>query len=390
MCFAFELTHCIIVVLDATVESGELAGAVASVMAANVLRLMPEEDTFAAMLDGWALQQRSRFLKAPTIAMRQRLVKRFAGFTNEYPWQWQAVEVEEFVAGLRTSSGRPVAPSTARGHQNALRLFMEYVTDARYGWPAHCDEQFGQVPAQILHEWNMVPHVSAYEGEPGRRPLTYDEIQRLFDAADAQVEQIRCRGRKGAQAAHRDAVLLKTIYAFGLRRREAWGLDVADLRHNPQVPRFGRVGGVFVRWGKSSRGSQPKRRLVFLVPEMDWIVPLMNQWIDELRPNLGDPVHPALWTTERRGRLALRGVNEAFVTARDAAGLPADLDLHGLRHSYVTHLTEFGYPEKFVQDQVGHVVGATTAAYTHVSDDFRTTLLLESIGRQADGWDMLL
>ena len=70
-------------------------------------------------------------------------------------------------------------------------------------------------------------------GLPHRRPLTYDEVQALFDAADGRVEEIRSRGRKGALAAQRDAALLKTIYAFGLRRREAWGLDLPDLRRNP-------------------------------------------------------------------------------------------------------------------------------------------------------------
>ena len=48
------------------------------------------------------------------------------------------------------------------------------------------------------------------------------------------------RWRKGASAAQRDAALLKVVYAFGLRRREAWGLDVEDLRHNPRAPGHGR------------------------------------------------------------------------------------------------------------------------------------------------------
>ena len=71
-------------------------------------------------------------------------------------------------------------------------------------------------------------------------------MQALFDAADGQVEEIRSRGRKGALAAQRDAALLKTVYAFGLRRREAWGLDLADLRHNPRARQFAGYGAVFV------------------------------------------------------------------------------------------------------------------------------------------------
>ena len=34
-----------------------------------------------------ALQQRARFLKRNTIGPRLELVRRFAAFTNQYPWQ---------------------------------------------------------------------------------------------------------------------------------------------------------------------------------------------------------------------------------------------------------------------------------------------------------------
>ena len=373
---------------DATVGTEDLTGSVSTVLARNVRHLDPQAATFDAMLAGWERQQRARFLKVSTVKTRHDIVRRFARFTNEYPWQWLPADVEAFIVEMR-SAKCPIAPSTARGYQNALRLFVEYVTDARYGWPKHCVEQFGATPTMIVHEWNSVAHVTEYEGDPRRRPLTYDEVQALFDAAESLVEDIRARGRKGALAAQRDAVLLKTIYAFGLRRREAWGLDLADLRHNPQAPAFGRIGGIFVRWGKSSKGSQPKRRTVYLVPEMDWVVPIMEQWLDELRPAFGATTDSALWLTERMGRLSLRSVNEAFVNARTAAALSAELDLHCLRHSYITHLTEFGYPEKFVQDQAGHAYASTTAIYTGVSDEYRNRLLLSSLEKDADRWEAI-
>jgi integrase len=120
--------------------------------------------------------------------------------------------------------------------------------------------------------------VTEFEGQPHRRPLAYDEVQALFDAADGRVEEIRSRGRKGALAAQRDAALLRTVYAFGLRRREAWGLDLADLRHNPQVRQFAQYGAVFV----------------LTVPEMDWVVPVLQQWTEEVRPLFSPGAHPAL------------------------------------------------------------------------------------------------
>jgi site-specific recombinase XerD len=114
---------------------------------------------------------------------------------------------------------------------------------------------------------------------------------------------------------------------------------------------------------------------------MDWVVAVLAQWCDELRPLFSPGTHPALWVTERCGRISRRHLNEAFVAARDDAGLPAELDLHSLRHSYVTHLVEFGYPQLFVQHQVGHVYASTTALYTSVSDEFRNRLMEQSLAR---------
>jgi len=266
-------------------SASHLPGSAHLELVEGVVHLEPERAVFEAMLQGWARQQQARFLKEETIERRGALVRRMAVFTGQYPWQWLPGEGEAFITqGCSGEGGRPIAMSTARGYEIQLRLFMEYLTDPRYGWPAVCQRRFGTAPQQLFHESNSVVHVSDYEGQPGRRPLSYTEVQALFDAADGRVEEIRARRRKGALAAMRDAAALKTIYAFGLRRREAWGLDLVDLRHNPKVGQYGRFGALFVRYGKSSRGSPPKRRTVLTVPEMDWIVEVLEQWTTEIRP----------------------------------------------------------------------------------------------------------
>ena len=142
-----------------------------------------------------------------------------------------------------------------------------------------------------------------------------------------------------------------------------------------------------MRWGKSSRGSAPKRRTVLTVPEMDWIVEVLGWYLAEVRPLLAAGAHPAVWVTERCGRVSVRGLDRAFDEAREAASLPGELDLHALRHSYVTHLVEFDYPERFVQDQVGHAYASTTAIYTGVSDEYRNRLLERSLkNRYGELW----
>lgn len=367
-------------------EMDALAGSVSSILPAGVALLDPQQAMFGAMLEGWERQQRTRFLRASTITPRVNLIRRLFEFTSLYPWQWEPSDVEGFFDSLRAEPN-PVAVSTARGYQVTIRMFLDFVIDRRYGWAAECQERFGRAPVQVLHEWNSVAHVTDFEGQPGRRPLSYDEVQALFDAADGQVDEIRARRRKGALAAMRDAALLKVIYAYGLRRREAAQLDLTDLRHNPKLPEFRRFGALFVRYGKASAGSPPKRRTVLTVPEMDWVLPVLEQWIDELRGLFRPGPHPALWVTERAGRVSVRSVDDAFRAAREAAGLDPELNLHCLRHSYVTHLVEFNYPERFISDQVGHAYASTTAIYNGVSDDFRNRILTAAMrDRHAELW----
>ena len=74
-------------------------------------------------------------------------------------------------------------------------------------------------------------------------------------------------------------------------------------------------------------------------------------------------------------------MDRRFAWLRRQAGLEEALSLHCLRHSYVTHLIEFGYPERFVTEQVGHSYASTTAIYTSVSNDFKTKTLKAALGR---------
>src|SRR5256885_972609 len=87
----------------------------------------------------------------------------------------------------------------------------------------------GAVWVQVFHERNAAVHAADYEGRPERRPLTRAELQVFFDTADDHVERAAGSRRKGWLAAFRDATLFKVVYGWGLRRREAAMLDVADF-----------------------------------------------------------------------------------------------------------------------------------------------------------------
>src|SRR6266545_2439298 len=278
-------------------------------LVSGVRHLDPQKAVFEAMLAGWTRQQLARLLAENTISAKVQAVRRFAAFTNDYPWAWTPADVEEF-------------------------------------WAQLCSQGFAAHPVQVCTESNSALHTADYEGSPRRRPLTREELQALFDHADAQVGKAVSGGRKGAVAAFRDAVALKVVYGWGLRRREAVMLDVADWHPNPAAARLGRFGALHVRYGKAMRGSPPRRRTVLSV--FPWAVEAVSQYLESVRPLLAGPKDAAMWPTERGGRLSGRALNDRMAAYRAALGLPEELDLHALRHSYVTHLIEDGFPERFV------------------------------------------
>jgi hypothetical protein len=169
------------------VGRGDLAGAAHLELVSGVVHLRPEDAMVEAMLKGWRAQQVARGLQEDTMVPRERLVRRFLDFTNEYPWNWGPANVDEWTQSL--TGERHLAPSTIRGYQTDLRLFSEYLVDGRYGWATACEEAFGTYPVPICHEWNTIAHLNEYEGSPEARPFTREELQRFLDYTDDQVDR---------------------------------------------------------------------------------------------------------------------------------------------------------------------------------------------------------
>lgn len=350
-------------------------GSAALVLVDGATPLRPEPALFDAMLEGWRRQQSSRRLTGSLVDGRERIVRRFAEFTGAWPWQWTSEQVETW-----TVSGG-WAHSTVRSYQGALAMFLAYVCDPRYRWVAECEARVGARPVQVCHEDNTASHV-ADEGRPERRPLTRAELQAFFDAADDRVAQAATLRRKGWLAIFRDATLFKVVYGWGLRRREAAMLDVADFTVNPAARELGRFGVCHVRYGKAMKGSPPRRRAVATV--MPWAAEALEQYLEQVRPRYGCDRHPAVWLTERGGRISPRQIDDRFAQFRRLADLPDDLSVHSMRHSYVSHLIEDGVDPLFVQQQVGHSWASTTATYTTVGADARNRMLRSALARVYD------
>jgi len=240
--------------------------------------LRAEPALFEAMLEGWRRQQVSRRLGSSIIDRRERVVRRFAAFTQGWPWRWREDQVEAWSA----SGGW--AHSSVRSYQSALACFLAFVCDPRYGWVAECERRVGAAPRQVCHEWNTAIHVADYEGRPQRRPLSRAELQAFFDVGDDRVERAGRSGRKGWWR------------RFAIRRCSRWstGGGCGGPRRRclisstcpPTRRRRSWVGwGVSCPLRQGDAWSPPRRRAVATV--MPWAVEALEQYLAEVRPRYG-------------------------------------------------------------------------------------------------------
>lgn len=68
------------------------------------------------------------------------------------------------------------------------------------------------------------------------------------------------------------------------------------------------------------------------------------------------------------GKYSVRSAQSVFKIAMNKAGIIKTVGIHSLRHSYATHLLEYGTDITLIQKLMGHQDLKTTLGYTHVAD----------------------
>lgn len=332
----------------------------------------PDPELFVAeVLDGWEQQQRAKDFSPSTIRSRRRRVLELIDFSGHYPWEWTLADADDYFSHAR--GVRNLAHATVRSYQGAIKLFCDYACDPHYDWNEQAAALFGQVFAQVITELNRVTHSQPTTGRPEKRRFTQSELQQLFDLADLEVTRILDSGRRGALSAWRDAVALKSLYAWGLRTNEMRHLQTVDFSRNNRAPYMGDYGVVRVRWGKAHRGSAKKVRAVLTV--WQWAADVIGDWIEYGLPRYGEPISD-VFPTGPGGLLSESHLLDKLRALIDELGFPPGLDLHSFRRSYATHLiTAEGFDVTFVQLQLGHEHAATTSIYSLPSPDYQRRAL---------------
>ena len=168
--------------------------------------------------------------------------------------------------------------------------------------------------------------------------LTVDEMTRLLEMPD-----------RSTPLGRRDGAILELFYASGLRLSELVGLDLEDLNLSARMVRV--------------MGKGRKERLVpFNTTAREAIAAWLKDRAVLLRGS-GDP----LFLNARGSRLTGRSVQRLVARYVSGCSTRFGISPHALRHSFATHLLEYGADLRAIQELLGHVQLSTTQRYTHVN-----------------------
>ena len=349
-----------------------------------VSSMLPVKDAalFDDMIEKWAthrlytLKHTNKSVDASVSAVKDML-----SHVGKAPWHWTEEDFDSWCHHIGVERG--VVPGTQRNYQTAIRRFMKYIVE-NLKYRNIVLRDYGIELRQIITLDNCLPHVNENEKSTERPALTHDQIQTLFDSIDLGIKEAAKFRSKDARPLQRDKVLFYLKYTGGLRISEVLGLNVNSFKPNPQFPQFGKYGVIHV-WGKGSKGSGPKLRIVYIThPDLP---KLLDWYVKKIYPEFmvnADANETALFLSERGNRLAVSTAEYRFQHALDLAGLDGQgFTPHSLRHSSVTH-ESLRFSLEANRRQHGHVYGSTTQRYTHIPEEMVVDEINRAIKSQLD------
>jgi len=182
-------------------------------------------------------------------------------------------------------------------------------------------------------------------------PRTWKRLPKFLTVAE--VERLLAAPEEKTPRGLRDAAMLETLYATGLRVSELVNLKVSDVQLEAGYLRC--------------RGKGSKERMVPLGKKA---AVALDAYLRRGRPVLArKDSSPHLFLTRLGRKMTRQNFRRLLGERGRAAGLRAHLSPHVLRHSFATHLLERGADLRAVQLLLGHADISTTQIYTHVAQE---------------------
>lgn len=188
--------------------------------------------------------------------------------------------------------------------------------------------------------------------------LAVEQAVALAEHAAARVADTVGLDEAEALLRVRDHAILELLYGCGLRVSELLGLDLpgtpgahgwVDLADNTEA-----TAHVLGKGGKQRS-----------VPVGGPARAALQHWLAQ-RGRLAAAGEPALFVGRRGSRLTANALRDRLKAQALAAGVPASVHPHMLRHSFASHLLQSSGDLRAVQELLGHASISTTQIYTRL------------------------
>ncbi len=266
-----------------------------------------------------------RSLAAHTQSMYLRTLRQLAKRVGRDPCDLSEAEVRAHVLHLKAAYH--YSPSSMRLATAALRNYY----------------------ARLLgRDWHLFDLIRSPSAQTLPAVLTRAEVARLFGA----VRQPRFQ------------MVLRLIYACGLRIAEAVSLEVTDIKKDG--PRL------HIREGKGHKDRYvPLPMWAYLELRAWWLTHRHPKWVF---PGAGRAWHaqvadgaPVTPRAAAAGPMGVSSIQQCMQLVVASARLPKGTCVHTLRHSYATHLLEVGVNLRLISAYLGHASLETTTIYLHLT-----------------------
>lgn len=238
--------------------------------------------------------------------------------------------VTEFAHLLKTIKNYPVNDLT----QERLKDYFLYCVKNEKIKENHLNSRINAIKfyfEKVLHQEKMffdIPRPKKPKLLP--KMLTKSEIKKIFNATKNP----------------KHLIMLQLCYGMGLRVSEIVNLKIEHINTEDML--------VLIS------GAKGKKDRYTNLPES--IVPLLKNYYKVYQPK------DYLFEGQYGGAYTVRSVQAVFKQAMKKANIDKNIGIHGLRHSYATHLIESGADIRFLQELLGHNSLKTTQIYTHITD----------------------
>lgn len=150
----------------------------------------------------------------------------------------------------------------------------------------------------------------------------------------------------------RNLAIFELMYSAGMRAQEALDININDIH----------LEGMWVK----VKGKGGKERIL---PFGEKAKHAIEEYLPYRKQKGKTSGKSPLFVNASGVRLSYRGLLKIMKKHQLKAHLFKDLALHGIRHSFATHMLDSGADLRSIQELLGHSKLSTTQKYTHVSMD---------------------